>query len=71
MAQKSEIEWTDITWNPVAGCSAVSEGCTNCYAKTLAFRLEAMGMEKYAGLTRKSGRPLNLDNSLNQIGKHI
>lgn len=51
----TSIEWTDKTWNPVAGCLAVSAGCTNCYAATLAYRLEAMGMEKYAGLTRKSG----------------
>jgi protein gp37 len=52
----SQIEWTDATWNPVAGCSIVSAGCTNCYAMMLASRLEAMGMAKYAGLTRKSGK---------------
>lgn len=52
----SRIEWTDATWNPVAGCSIVSAGCTHCYAMQMARRLEAMGAEKYAGLTRKSGR---------------
>lgn len=52
----SEIEWTDATWNPVAGCSVLSAGCTNCYAMTMARRLEAMGVEKYQGLTRKSGK---------------
>jgi protein gp37 len=52
----SQIEWTDATWNPVAGCSIVSAGCTNCYAMAMASRLQAMGMKKYAGLTRKSGR---------------
>ena len=52
---KSKIEWTDVTWNPVAGCSIVSAGCTNCYAMLMANRLEAMGKEKYKGLTRKSG----------------
>lgn len=51
----SKIEWTDATWNPVAGCSIVSAGCTNCYAMTMARRLEAMGVLKYDGLTRKSG----------------
>lgn len=51
----SSIEWTEATWNPVAGCTILSPGCTNCYAMRLAARLEAMGMEKYAGLTRKSG----------------
>ena len=52
---ESSIEWTDATWNPVAGCSVISPGCTNCYAMRMAARLEAMGSEKYRGLTRKSG----------------
>ncbi|MCC8432878.1 DUF5131 family protein [Reyranella aquatilis] len=51
----SSIEWTEATWNPVAGCTILSPGCTNCYAMRMAARLEAMGMAKYAGLTRKSG----------------
>jgi protein gp37 len=55
----SEIEWTESTWNPVAGCAIVSPGCTNCYAMRMAARLQAMGMEKYEGTTRKSGgRPV-------------
>jgi len=53
MAETS-IEWTDATWNPVAGCSIITGGCTNCYAMRMAARLEAMGVEKYRGLTRKS-----------------
>ena len=55
MASLSEIEWTDVTWNPVAGCSLASAGCTNCYAMRMAARLQAMGHEKYRGTTRKSG----------------
>lgn len=55
MAETS-IEWTDATWNPVAGCTIVTAGCTNCYAMRMAARLEAMGVAKYRGLTRKSGR---------------
>lgn len=51
----SEIEWTESTWNPVAGCAMVSPGCTNCYAMRLAARLEAMGNAKYRGTTRRSG----------------
>jgi protein gp37 len=51
----STIEWTDKTWNPVAGCTIVTAGCTNCYAMRMAARLEAMGVEKYQGLTRRSG----------------
>lgn len=49
------IEWTDATWNPVAGCTILTAGCTNCYAMRMAARLEAMGTPKYQGLTRKSG----------------
>jgi protein gp37 len=51
----TSIEWTDATWNPVAGCTIMSAGCTNCYAMRMAARLEAMGQEKYRGLTRRSG----------------
>lgn len=54
MAETS-IEWTDATWNPVAGCTILTAGCTNCYAMRMAARLEAMGMKKYRSLTRKSG----------------
>lgn len=53
---ETQIEWTDATWNPVSGCSIMSAGCTNCYAMNMAKRLEAMGVEKYKGLTRKSGK---------------
>jgi protein gp37 len=52
----SSIEWTDSTWNPVAGCTLLSPGCTNCYAMRMAARLDAMGVKKYRGLTRKSGK---------------
>jgi protein gp37 len=48
MAETS-IEWTDATWNPVAGCTVLTSGCTNCYAMRMAARLEAMGTEKYQG----------------------
>ena len=54
MAETS-IEWTDATWNPVAGCTILTAGCTNCYAMRMAARLQAMGVPKYVGLTRKSG----------------
>jgi protein gp37 len=55
MATNSAIEWTEATWNPVAGCTVISPGCTNCYAMRLASRLEKMGQDKYAGTTRVSG----------------
>lgn len=48
MADSSQIEWTDATWNPVTGCSKVSPGCKNCYAERMAERLRKMGLAKYA-----------------------
>ena len=44
---QSSIEWTEITWNPVTGCTKVSAGCKFCYAEVMARRLKAMGVEKY------------------------
>ena len=43
----TKIEWTDKTWNPVAGCTKVSPGCAHCYAEVMARRLQAMGLKKY------------------------
>ena len=47
MAQKSRIEWTDATWNPVTGCTRMSPGCDHCYAERMAKRLQAMGNPRY------------------------
>jgi protein gp37 len=47
MAGKSSIEWTEATWNPVTGCSKVSDGCKHCYAERMAKRLHAMGNPRY------------------------
>jgi protein gp37 len=47
MATKSTIEWTEMTWNPVTGCTKVSEGCRHCYAERMARRLRAMGNRRY------------------------
>lgn len=49
---KTKIEWTDATWNPLWGCSRVSEGCRNCYAERVAGRLQHH--EAYAGLVQPS-----------------
>ena len=38
MSEKSEIEWTDSTWNPVTGCTKITRGCNNCYAQRFAER---------------------------------
>ncbi len=47
MATNSHIEWTQMTWNPVTGCTKVSQGCKHCYAERMAKRLHAMGTERY------------------------
>lgn len=48
MAYSSSIEWTDATWNPITGCTKISEGCKNCYAEKLSGRLQVMGSKKYS-----------------------
>jgi len=48
MATNSHIEWTEMTWNPVTGCTKISQGCKNCYAERMAKRLHAMGMARYS-----------------------
>lgn len=53
---KSNIEWTQETWNPLTGCSRKSEGCKNCYSEKMTKRLEAIGIEKYQGLLNDHGR---------------
>jgi len=58
MSIKSKIEWTENTWNPVTGCSKISEGCLNCYACKMASRLKLMGNHKYS-----KGFELNLHES--------
>ncbi|MDQ8195788.1 phage Gp37/Gp68 family protein [Coraliomargarita sp. SDUM461004] len=47
MATTTSIEWTEVTWNPVTGCTKISAGCKNCYAARMAKRLEAMGVQRY------------------------
>lgn len=47
MGQKSSIEWTESTWNPLSGCTKISPGCKNCYAERMAIRLQAMGQPNY------------------------
>ena len=48
MGDKSGIQWTDATWNPVRGCSLISPGCQHCYAMKEAHR---MSTGAYRGLT--------------------
>ncbi|MBD3749805.1 MAG: phage Gp37/Gp68 family protein [Sphingobacteriales bacterium] len=43
----SSIEWTELTWNPVTGCTKISPGCKYCYAEVMSNRLKAMRIDKY------------------------
>jgi len=47
MADRSAIQWTDATWNPVTGCTPIASGCKYCYAKEMHRRLRAIGSAKY------------------------
>lgn len=47
MADKSKIEWTDATWNPVRGCTKISPGCAHCYAETFAERFRGVKDHPY------------------------
>ncbi|MGV3617851.1 MAG: DUF5131 family protein [Fimbriimonas sp.] len=47
MPKATHIEWTNMTWNPVTGCTKVSQGCKNCYAERMAKRLKAMDSPRY------------------------
>jgi protein gp37 len=49
VGEKTGISWTDSTWNPIRGCSRVSEGCRNCYAESVAHRFSGPG-QPYEGL---------------------
>lgn len=53
----SKIEWTDLTINPIVGCSKCSPGCAHCYAEKMAYRLSLMPAtaSKYAGVVDKGG----------------
>jgi protein gp37 len=55
---KTKIEWTDVVWNPVTGCSKVSEGCRNCYAESLARRF------------RKDFKPWTAPNAAHNVRLH-
>ncbi len=62
--QKTNIPWADYTWNPVTGCSPVSRGCENCYARVMAKRLKAMGVPAYADGFKPTFHPEKLDEPL-------
>jgi len=65
MKSKSNIEWTDSTWNPVTGCTKISIGCRNCYAERLTYRLKAMGVPAYKNGFKVTIHPESLHAPLN------
>src|SRR5664279_726448 len=64
MAKKSSIEWTEMTWNPVTGCTKISPGCKHCYAETLSKRLRAMGTAGYENGFKIALHPTRLNDPL-------
>lgn len=64
MSTVSAIEWTEVTWNPVTGCTKVSAGCDRCYAERMAGRLRAMGVAKYRNGFRTTIHPGTLGEPL-------
>ncbi len=70
MGDKSKIEWTDSTWNPIRGCSRVSEGCRNCYAERVAARFGGPG-QPYEGLAKMTAIGPRWTGELRLIEAHI
>ena len=64
MSNKSKIEWTESTWNPVSGCTKISLGCDNCYAERMAMRLKAMGTHGYENGFEVTLHPESLEKPL-------
>jgi protein gp37 len=70
MADKSKIEWTDATWNPIRGCSVVSEGCRNCYAMQVAARFSGEGLP-YEGLAYRNSSGAHWTGKVRLIEEHL
>ena len=66
----SKIEWTERTWNPIRGCSRVSEGCENCYAETMAGRFSGPG-GPYEGLVSKTSKGFRWTGKIHVVEKEI
>ena len=57
---KTTIEWTDMSWNPCTGCSKISSGCINCFAKLAAEHEKRMGFVKYRNWFQLTTHPYTL-----------
>jgi protein gp37 len=70
MGAKTGIEWTDSTWNPIRGCTRVSEGCRNCYAERDAYRFSAPGLA-YEGLAVLKNGHASWTGQIQFVEKHL
>ncbi len=70
MGDKTGISWCDATWNPVRGCSRVSEGCRNCYAERVAARFSDEG-QPYHGLADRSRKGSKWTGVVRLIPEHL
>lgn len=64
MADNSQIEWTDATWNPVTGCTKISPGCDNCYAERFSERFRGVPNHPFESGFDLTLRPDRLDQPL-------
>ncbi len=64
------IAWTDATWNPVRGCSRVSEGCRNCYAESVARRFSGPG-QPYEGLVEIGAKGARWNGTTKFVTEHL
>lgn len=70
MSATTGIEWTDSTWNPLRGCSRVSEGRRNCYAEKIAYRFSGAG-QPYAGLAVVKNGHASWTGKVEFVEKHL
>lgn len=70
MGAKTDIEWCDSTWNPIRGCSRVSEGCRHCYAEGMAARFSKPGLA-YEGLAVMQDSKPHWTGKIEFVEKHL
>lgn len=70
MGDKTKIQWCDASWNPIRGCSRVSEGCRNCYAEAVAYRFSGSG-QPYDGLVVLKNNHPSWTGKVEFIEKHL
>jgi protein gp37 len=70
VGSKTSIEWTDSTWNPIRGCTRVSEGCRNCYAESVAYRFSGAG-QPFEGLAVLKNAHPSWTGKIQFVEKHL